>query len=118
MSPSHTPKVATVEVLSAEVRVLQIERRQVTLTLYRQLDGVDPDAIEPFGRISDPQDDAKYDEYANCGPFVIGRARWDDPGRGIRAGDLVRAQAAFAEACGVDVAAWRALPLIVLAGLR
>ena len=42
---------ATVEVLTAEVRVLMVGSRQVTLSVARQLDQVEPDDIEPFGRI-------------------------------------------------------------------
>jgi hypothetical protein len=48
MSDKHA---ATVEVLTAEVRVLQIGRRQVTLSVVRQLDWADPADVEPFGRV-------------------------------------------------------------------
>jgi hypothetical protein len=46
---------AHVEVLTAEVRVLMVGSRQVTLSVYRQLDPVEPEAIEPFGRVRDGQ---------------------------------------------------------------
>jgi hypothetical protein len=42
---------ATVEVLTAEVRVLQVGRRQVTLSVVRQLDWANPADVEPFGRV-------------------------------------------------------------------
>ncbi len=42
---------ATVEVLTAEVRVLMVGSRQITLSVVRQLDEIDPDLIMPFGRI-------------------------------------------------------------------
>jgi hypothetical protein len=42
---------ATVEVLTAEVRVLQVGRRQVTLSVVRQLDWADPADVVPFGRV-------------------------------------------------------------------
>jgi len=48
MSDKHE---ATVEVLTAEVRVLQVGRRQVTLSVVRQLDWADPADVEPFGRV-------------------------------------------------------------------
>lgn len=48
MSDKHE---ATVEVLTAEVRVLQVGRRQVTLSVVRQLDWVDPAKVKPFGRV-------------------------------------------------------------------
>ena len=50
-----TTTAARVEVLTAEVRVLMVGSRQVTLSVYNQLDYVPPDGIEPFGRVS-PKD--------------------------------------------------------------
>ena len=41
----------TVEVQTAEVRVLQVGRRQVTLSMARQLDWANPADVEPFGRV-------------------------------------------------------------------
>jgi len=42
---------ATVEVLTAEVRVLMVGSRQITLSVVRQLDYASPAEIKPFGRI-------------------------------------------------------------------
>jgi hypothetical protein len=42
---------ATVQTLTAEVRVLMVGSRQVTLSVYRQLDYCPPDEIEMFGRV-------------------------------------------------------------------
>ena len=47
---------ATVETLTAEVRVLMVGNRQITLSVAKQLDRMDPyeyptDAFEPFGRV-------------------------------------------------------------------
>ncbi len=58
---------ATIEVLTAEVRVLMVGRRQVTLSVYRQLDRVPFDKIEPFGRVRDR--DTTY------GIAIVGRAK-------------------------------------------
>jgi hypothetical protein len=44
-------RTATVEALTAEVRVLMVGSRQITLSVVRQLDRVAPDLIEPFGRV-------------------------------------------------------------------
>lgn len=44
-------QAASVEVLTAEVRVLHVGAHQVTLSVYRQLDWVPADEIEPFGRV-------------------------------------------------------------------
>jgi hypothetical protein len=43
----------SVEVLSAEVRVLQVGDRQLTRSMYRQLDEASPERFEPFGRVKD-----------------------------------------------------------------
>jgi hypothetical protein len=61
MSDSDGPKEARVEVLRAEVRVLMVGSRQVTLSVARQLDAVEPRQIKPFGRVridKDPTDQA------------------------------------------------------------
>lgn len=42
---------ATVEVLTAEVRVLMVGSRQITLSVARQLDYVPVTSLEPFGRV-------------------------------------------------------------------
>jgi hypothetical protein len=42
---------ATVETLTAEVRVLMVGSRQVTLSVYNQLDEVPYADIEPYGRV-------------------------------------------------------------------
>ncbi len=46
-----TNHTATVEALTAEVRVLMVGSRQVTMSVYGQLDQVDYGQIEPFGRV-------------------------------------------------------------------
>ena len=46
---------ATIEVLTAEVRVLMVGSRQVTLSVFRQLDHAPWHECEPFGRIRDSQ---------------------------------------------------------------
>lgn len=48
-----TEQSARVDVLTAEVRTLMVGSRQVTLSVYRQLDEVDEGDIEPFGRVHD-----------------------------------------------------------------
>jgi hypothetical protein len=51
---------ATVETLTAEVRVLMVGNRQVTLSVYRQLDTVNLADMEPFGRVNDSKDDGRW----------------------------------------------------------
>lgn len=46
-----TATTATVETLTAQVRVLAMNTRQITLSIAKQLDIVPAEDIEPFGRI-------------------------------------------------------------------
>lgn len=71
---------ARVEVLTAEVRVLMVGSRQVTLSVYAQLDSAERvEHIEPFGRVA-PRD-------AESGwVYVVGASQRDaDRGTLIRA---------------------------------
>jgi len=58
-------KEAVVDVLTAEVRALMVGSRQVTLSVYRQLDIVGHGQCEPFGRVRDNKDPG--------GVWVVGR---------------------------------------------
>lgn len=49
---SATQSTATVETLTAEVRVLQVGNRQITMSVAKQLDVVDFMRIEAFGRVA------------------------------------------------------------------
>lgn len=69
---------ATVETLTAEVRTLVVGKRQVTLSVYRQLDSAPLEEVEPFGRVRDDKDTG----YAKGGHVV---------GRHHQTGALVRA---------------------------
>jgi hypothetical protein len=117
---------ATVEVLTAEVRVLMVGSRQVTLSVYRQLDAIAFNALTPFGRVRGlsppPGDFAAYGiEFIGADregrlcrswlarhPHNESRYRCADPGGWYR----------NEEAFEADWAVGEALPLIVLAGLR
>jgi len=48
---NNRPDTATVETITAQVRVLMVGSRQVTLSVARQLDSVEPAEIDPFGRV-------------------------------------------------------------------
>jgi len=69
---------AKVEVLTAEVRALVVGSRQITLSVFRQLDWVKWEEIEPMGRVNDYRDNDPEVWY------LVGRSRKD--------GSLVRAQ--------------------------
>lgn len=85
-----TNHTATVEALTAEVRVLMVGSRQVTMSVYAQLDDVDPGQIEPFGRVMPKDAQTGY-------VHVIGKH--------AERGDLVRASLPSSEhniKCHVD----------------
>src|ERR1022692_3743106 len=67
---------ATVEVLTAEVRVLMVGSRQVTLSVVRQLDWAESDDIVPFGRIRSGSYDVNVIEVVGSdGGGVLARSR-------------------------------------------
>jgi hypothetical protein len=116
--PGSRPQTATVEVLTAQVRVLQVGSRQVTLSVYRQLDHVLPDEIEPFGRVKDRDDDPEkiYADGRSTRPVDHGAlVRSEVPRGGYIRGvtdPYTRQQIAH------TAAVWETLPLVILAGLR
>lgn len=65
-----TNQSARVDVLTAEVRTLAVGRRQITMSVYRQLDKVAPPDIDPFGRVRDKLTADGYVE-------VVGKSRTD-----------------------------------------
>jgi hypothetical protein len=126
---------ATVEALTAEVRVLMVGSRQITLSVARQLDRIDADAIQPFGRVRiDTGLDEGVVQVIGAGPDgVLARSgaraerhpcyasghptspRCPEHRGGMHGKDHVwvtykPSQSVYDE--------WSALPLIVLAGLR
>jgi hypothetical protein len=111
-----TITTARVEVLTAEVRILMVSSRQVTMSVYEQLDPVRPEAIEAFGRVSRRRSHC-WDGWGGHSPDCP-RDCVDVVGRDI-GGTLVRSCAQrhrdeHLRYCRV----WNDLPLIVLAGLR
>lgn len=137
-----TEQSARVDVLTAEVRTLMVGNRQVTLSVYRQLDLVEPYEIEPFGRVRDSKDDvtrrliesfvhSSNDPYGRDGVHVVGRDV--DTGALVRSSVWDRRVRPGAPAypshypfdwlkewieCDPHHGPWSGLPLIVLAGLR
>ena len=138
MSSDSEPAV---EVLTAEIRVLQVGSKPVTLSAARQLDSVDGTAIKPFGRVRiDPKPAAGLIEVIgsvngvlarssararNCEcpgyasqhyrppPTVCTRHRNTSPA--VSAGSHKWTDYTPSQKI---YEAWLALPLIVLAGLR
>jgi hypothetical protein len=127
---------ATVEVLTAEVRVLMVGSRQVTLSVARQLDWAVPEHIEPFGRVRisrvDPDDLGRVEVIGSAGG-VLARSSLREPGYVCRRSGGLNARHCPEHPGGLDTgfghvwvpageqarwAAWCDLPLIVLAGLR
>ncbi len=132
MANSHT---ATVETLTAEVRVLMVGSRQVTMSVYDQLDYLAPADINPLGRVrpkaahwwrtyvvgqdkktgalvrshtfsEDGLSDLGEGKHIWDGKYQMNLPEWDS----ATESDRDRFAAIAKE--------WSALPLIVLAGLR
>jgi hypothetical protein len=67
---------AEVQLLTAEVRVVMVGSRQVTLSVYRQLDWVAHHDIEPFGRVHDRYDTDGIDQgHSGTTCYVIGKQK-------------------------------------------
>lgn len=130
----HETSVATVNTLTASVHVLQVGSRQVTLSVYRQLDHVDIDLIEPMGRVNENRlFHHRYNQPILLHGFEVVGAHIDD-GSLVRAiildspvpvGGVTRNGWTGCDACFNDRGhdplrfnTWSALPLIVLAGLK
>lgn len=126
-------KTATVEVLTAEVHVVKVGSRQVTMSVFRQLDIIDHDLIFPFGRVRPTSSSGSHiwvigrddddnlvrshvavdwpsdDEFAKHGhPFSERDEGWICQGRYLPWDWEDQRQTAKE---------WKVLPLIVLAGL-
>lgn len=131
-------ETATVEVLTAEVRVLMVGSRQVTLSVARQLDDVSPDEIEPFGRIrlgrKPPSSVTEQIEVIGSADGILAVAHadfeknycssngttdsWRRECKKHLAGGSHDGHWWFGWDFEDAAKAWRDLPLIVLAGLR
>jgi hypothetical protein len=134
-----------VEVLTAEIRVLQVGSKPVTLSAARQLDSVDATAIKPFGRVRiDPKPATGLIEVIGSANGILARSsararKVECPG--YATSDLYRGYGQPLAVCARHRStrpgegaghhdwteytpsqrtyeAWLALPLIVLAGLR
>lgn len=143
MSNNSEPSV---EILTAEIRILQVGSKPVALSAARQLDSVDPSEIKPFGRVRiDPKPADGLIEVIGSADGVLSRSsasarEVDCPGYATRS--LSRGYGPPQAVCprhrntpasggaGQHHAwteytpsqelhkEWQALPLIVLAGLR
>ena len=102
-------ETATVEVLKAEVRVLLVGNRQVTLSMFRQLDR--SPRIEPWGRVRDQKEIWLVGRHLHTGSLVrCAMAHYSLP---VRDATDTEIEEAYAKQEAAED-----LPLIVLAGLR
>jgi hypothetical protein len=113
----NSSSTATVETLTAEVRVLMVGNRQITLSVFRQLDPVRHDQIEPFGRVRSSDKLSHLVQVVGCrtaGPHAGTLVRsWLNPEHG----SYGKTKEEF-RAIQDKIRYWQTLPLIVLAGLR
>lgn len=81
---ARSARSATVDVLTAEVRVLMVGRRQVTMSVFSQLDKVPHSEIAPFGRVNPKDANRNEIHLVGSGPdgtLVRSRIwRWPHPG--------------------------------------
>lgn len=136
MTAPNGRATATVETLAAEVHVLKVGSRQITMSVYEQLDKVGSDEIEPFGRVR-PKGATWQTVYvvgrslrtADSGALVrswhdsslqLERLRDAEAGRTSHPIPRSWYDASSEERAALEqrAAEWAALPLIVLAGLR
>ena len=118
---------ATVETLTAEVHVLMVGNRQITLSVYRQLDKFDAwsaclSQFVPFGRV---RSGTKYNDLDRRDRPVKREATYEFVGREVNGNALLRIVLLPGDLPLDDkddallVRKWdEELPLIVLAGLR
>jgi hypothetical protein len=142
MSNANEPPA--VKVLTAEIRVLQVGSKSVTLSTARQLDFVDQASIKPFGRVRiDPKPAPGLIEVIGSVDGILARSSaraykvecpgYMNPsprGYGLPVATCVRHRSTPPSASAGHhnwteykpsqeiYEVWQALPLIVLAGLR
>ena len=143
--PDMSPNEPSVEALTAEIRVLQVGSKPVTLSAARQLDLVDASEIRPFGRVRiDPKPAAGLIEVIGSVDGILARSsatsrKVECPGyntrpyhdyglpqvvcrrhRNTSAADGAGQRHEWTEYTPSQelYETWVALPLIVLAGLR
>jgi hypothetical protein len=67
-------RTATVVALTAEVRVLMVGSRQITMSVANQLDHADPAEVEPFGRVRMKDAERVIGRHAPTGNLVLAGA--------------------------------------------
>lgn len=118
---TDTTSEARVTTVTAEVRVLMVGSRQVTLSVFSQLDPVAPSQITPFGRVrgKGSSDDRTEVVGADRDGQLCRSWIYDD---GFQVGHAGLGRLSTSEDLAVKLfpllQEWKALPLIVLAGLR
>lgn len=93
----------TIDTLTAEVHVLKVGPRQLTKSMYRQLDQIPPAHLEPFGRVK-------------VGRYALLDMEVELVGRSTRTGALARATLDYGTGDWQATDSARKLPLIVLGG--
>ncbi len=126
-------QTVTVEVLQASLHVLKVGSRQVTMSVFKQLDSVRSiQALEPWGRVR--ASDGLYaigqckgtGELKKCSMFYDEMSYQGDPYDGLiqmypeLSGFDLRAMGVGSNAARLEeeIIKFTGLPLIVLAGLR
>jgi hypothetical protein len=139
-SPMSSHSEPRVETLTAEIRVLQVGSKPVTLSAARQLDHVNPTHIKPFGRVRIDTNPGRMIEVIGSADGMLARSSATVSERtcpGYANQDTAYRESACPDHLGISdyhgaeqhkwtkyypsqelYEAWLALPLISLAGLR
>lgn len=138
---SDDARAATVQTLTAEVRTLVVGNRQVTMSVFKQLDTVSDDQIQPFGRVSPPERYPRLHvvgRHSKSGALVTANLPVTETGLVRRLCPVERSGRECRNGCSwgskssehyeslkpeverltAVIREWAQLPLIVLAGLR
>jgi len=75
MTTTNGQQTATVETLVAEVRVLMVGSRQITLSVAKQLDVIPLSRLKPFGRVKLGDDDTVIGADTQTGVLCLSRIR-------------------------------------------
>ncbi len=105
------PETAEIQALTAQVRVLMVGSRQVTMSVFNQLDCVDLEEVVPMGRVQPRGDgiDRLWMIGANSSGELVRACLFTNPPPGVSFADP------WTEMWKRKI---NSLPLIVLAGLR
>lgn len=95
-------ETATVEALTAEVRVLMVGNRQITQSVAKQLDRVSLDGMEMFGRVRIADDLHIIGRRLDASDLVLTKDSWITFRKSPHWAAFIEQNSRFIHACNVD----------------